>query len=187
MTDNNRICGHCAHIDKDGKCRKNGEQRGYWEMRTCFEPAKPQFPASEAKIEEVLIENAKKPGIVFKTCKICGSTLPLDQFPKHPRTADGHSTICRECYKTKNADSLRKAAENSAAARKGIKRGPYKPRAIETKPAPVAETKPVPGIHLGNVDPFRFATDRQLCDELIARGYRGKLTHTIELSAPDEQ
>lgn len=177
MTDNNRICGHCAHIDKDGKCRKNGEQRGYWEMRTCYEDN--QQPHVEVKEPT-------------KTCKICGRTLPLDQFPKHPRTADGHSTICRECYKTKNADSLRKAAENSAAARKGNKRGPYKPRTIETKPAPVAETKPVPmgGCPTGPKGPngaLMNFTDTQLCDELIARGYRGKLTHTIELSAPDEQ
>ena len=170
MSKDNHICGHCKHYDDERAwCRQYKESAPYFQIKTCYEDAEPA-------VQEPT-----------KTCKVCGRTLPLDQFPKHPRTADGHSTICRECYKTKNADSLRKAAENSAAARKGNKRGPYKPRAIETKPAPVAETKPVPGIHLGNVDPFRFATDIQLCDELIARGYRGKLTHTIELSAPDEQ
>lgn len=173
MSKDNHICGHCKHYDDERAwCRQYKESAPYFQIKTCYEDN--QQPHVEVKEPT-------------KTCKICGRTLPLDQFPKHPRTADGHSTICRECYKTKNADSLRKAAENSAAARKGNKRGPYKPRAIETKPAPVAETKPVPGIHLGNVDPFRFATDRQLFDELIARGYRGKLTHTIELSAPDEQ
>ena len=171
MAEVDRICGHCAHYSKEGQCLNNREHRGYWETRSCFEPS------------------LKQP---TKTCKICGRTLPLDQFPKHPRTADGHSTICRECYKTKNADSLRKAAENSAAARKGNKRGPYKPRAIETKPAPAAETKPVPmgGCPTGPKGPngaLMNFTDTQLCDELIARGYRGKLTHTIELSAPDEQ
>ena len=167
MAEVDRICGHCAHYSKEGQCLNNREHRGYWETRSCFEPS------------------LKQP---TKTCKICGKELPLDQFPKHPRTADGHATICAECFRIKNAASLRKAAENSAAARKGNKRGPYKPRGVETKPAPAAETKPVPGIHLGNIDPFRFATDRQLFDELVARGYTGTLTRVVTLSAePNNQ
>lgn len=175
MSKDNHICGHCKHYDDERAwCRQYKESAPYFQIKTCYEDNQPE---------------AQEPR---KTCKICGRTLPLDQFPRHPRTADGHSTICRECYKTKNADSLRKAAENSAAARKGNKRGPYKPRAIETKPAPVAETKPVPmgGCPTGPKGPngsLMNFTDRDLCDELIARGYRGKLTRTIELSAPDEQ
>lgn len=171
MSKDNHICGHCKHYDDERAwCRQYKESAPYFQIKTCYEDDQPE---------------AQQP---TKTCKICGRTLPLDQFPKHPRTADGHSTICRECYKTKNADSLRKAAENSAAARKGNKRGPYKPRAIETKPAPVAETKPMPVIDNPLLRPdLTVFTDRQLFDELLSRGYRGRLTRTIELSAPDER
>ena len=187
MSKDNHICGHCKHYDDERAwCRQYKESAPYFQIKTCYEDN--QQPHVEVKEPT-------------KTCKVCGRTLPLDQFPRHPRTADGHSTICRECYKTKNADSLRKAAENSAAARKGNKRGPYKPRAIETKPAPVAETKPVPVLGIKPVPDtsieiqspsgirhgLSFWSDRQLFDELIARGYRGKLTRIVELSAPDEQ
>lgn len=167
MAEVDRICGHCAHYSKEGQCLKNREHRGYWETRSCYEPS------------------LKQP---TKTCKICGKELPLDQFPKHPRTADGHSTICRECYKTKNAASIKKAAENSAASRKGIKRGPYRQGAIETKPAPKMETKPQPVIPSVRPAALHAFTDRELYDELVARGYTGTLTRVVTLSAePNNQ
>lgn len=137
MAEVDRICGHCAHYSKEGQCLKNREHRGYWETRSCFEPS------------------LKQP---TKTCKICGKELPLDQFPKHPRTADGHATICAECFRTKNAASIKKAAVVSATNRKGTK---------------------------GIFDNF---TDRQLFDELLARGYTGTLTRVVTLSAePNNQ
>lgn len=137
MAEVDRICGHCAHYSKEGQCLKNREHRGYWETRSCYEPS------------------LKQP---TKTCKICGKELPLDQFPKHPRTADGHATICAECFRTKNAVSIKKAAVVSATNRKGTK---------------------------GVFDNF---TDRQLFDELLARGYTGTLTRVVTLSAePNNQ
>lgn len=171
MSENTKICGHCAHIDKDGKCRQFGESRGYFEMRTCFEE-----PATVSKTENVA---------PTKVCRICGRTLPLDQFPKHPRTPDKHYTICSECIRAKNADSIRKAAD--ASHRKGSKRGPYKQGTVETKPAPAVESKPLPPADNPRLRPdLHVFTDRQLYNELTSRGYTGTLTRIITLQAPDE-
>ena len=34
-----------------------------------------------------------------KTCKICGTTKPLEQFPKHCHYADNLDVRCRTCIK----------------------------------------------------------------------------------------
>ena len=191
-------CEHCAYWASNSftgtsSCRlTKRDDVGYFapacehfERREQPTKTKETMETTETKIEDALIENAKKPGIVFKTCKICGCTLPLDSFPKHPRTKDGHTTICADCFRAKNAASIKKASENSAAARKGNKRGSYKPRAIETKPAPVDETKPVPMNTLTPDQIYIFnlhtLTDRQLYDELRRRGWTGTLTRTETL------
>ena len=34
-----------------------------------------------------------------KTCFVCGQTLPIDDFYRHPMMADGHLGKCKECCK----------------------------------------------------------------------------------------
>ena len=98
-----------------------------------------------------------------KVCKICGRALPLDSFPKHPRTKDGHGHICAECLKAKNASSIQAAID----ARKG-------PRAQVKGPS-----QPAPQI----VDKRDLAdyTDADLYEELKRRGWAGTLTRTETL------
>lgn len=35
----------------------------------------------------------------MKKCRRCGKDLPLEEFYTHPRMADGHLNICKECTK----------------------------------------------------------------------------------------
>ena len=102
-----------------------------------------------------------------KVCKICGRTLPLDSFPKHPRTKDGHSHICAECLKAKNASSIQAAID----ARKKKKEVNIQVDALPD------------GIHKVVIDPAKLEhyTDQQLYDELIRRGWTGTLTRTETL------
>lgn len=34
----------------------------------------------------------------MKVCKVCGETKPLDDFPRHPSTTDGHLIRCKVCH-----------------------------------------------------------------------------------------
>lgn len=36
---------------------------------------------------------------LFKTCRECGRTLPIDAFGKSAQSPDGHMHLCRECLK----------------------------------------------------------------------------------------
>ena len=48
-----------------------------------------------------------------KTCYRCHQSKPLPDFPTHPKMADGHLNLCRDC---------RKSADNAAYAnRQGAK------------------------------------------------------------------
>lgn len=168
-------CGHCAYWANNSftgtsSCRlTKRDDVGYF-APSCEHFERREQPTKPKETMETTETTNTAPQT--KVCKICGRELPLDSFLKHPRTKDGHTTICADCFRTKNADSLRKAAENSAAARKGNKRGPYKPRAIETKPVPAVQV-----VRVG-IDTF---TDRQLYDELRRRGWTGTLTRTETL------
>ena len=163
MSNDNHICSHCRHYaPADSKCGITRDTVGYF-ARACdkFE-------------DNVFFEHADQPKPQMQTCKICGRTLPLDDFPKHPRPATGNTTICRDCFRIKNAASIKKAAASSAISRKGTKRGPYKPRVKTEAPAAI-------------VTGLNAYTDDQLFNELLARGYKGTLTRVIELSAPDQK
>ena len=43
-----------------------------------------------------------------KTCFVCGETLPIDDFYRHPEMADGHLGKCKNCCKAQ-AHGYRKA------------------------------------------------------------------------------
>ena len=189
-------CGHCAYWANNSftgtsSCRlTKRDDVGYF-APSCehFEkreqPTKPKetMETTETKIEEVLIENAKKPGIVFKTCKICRCTLPLDSFPKHPRTKDGHTTICADCFRAKNAASIQKAVDARVNKTKAAVE-PETTKEAQRIGAGIAENikdqldkRPI----LPPFEQLASLTDRQLFDELRRRGWTGTLTRTETL------
>src|SRR5574343_149420 len=60
----------------------------------------------------------------MKSCIKCNAVKPLDDFYKHPRMADGHLNMCKECAKRiaidnrlKNIDRVR-AYDSERAKRK---------------------------------------------------------------------
>lgn len=94
---NDKRCGHCVHIrPSDGYCRRRGIYVNALASESCFfspdksdpEPANPRL---------VILSTHLAPD-GMKTCKKCGRTLLIDQFPKHPKSRDHHSCTCLECY-----------------------------------------------------------------------------------------
>lgn len=85
-----KTCGHCVRLRKsDGYCRKRGVYVNALAEETCFiGPDDNETPESASRSRK-----ERK-----KICKKCGRTLPIYQFPRHPKSRDGHSCTCLECY-----------------------------------------------------------------------------------------
>ena len=95
MSQNNEICGDCVNMRKeDGHCGRIGNYVNY------FRAACKNF-VDRKDVEETIAAAPKltKPGT--KVCKDCGRELPLEQFPRHPKSRDGHTSVCAECYSKK--------------------------------------------------------------------------------------
>lgn len=92
---------------------------------------------------------------IYKTCRRCGRTLPIEQFHANNSSPDGHKIYCREC-------SAEMAKEYAAR------------RLERNAPQTMGE---------GNVDgPLSTFKPRELIEELRRRGYKGKLTYTHEIT-----
>lgn len=89
-------CGECKHIRADRfsqfVCTKTGRPAGLLQSKECFEPT---TLTTETKMEE----NKDIKETKTKVCKRCGRELPLHEFGRHARTADGLKVYCRQCSK----------------------------------------------------------------------------------------
>lgn len=89
MPTTDKTCGKCASLrGTDGYCKSKGIYVHAWDERPCFhepEPELPPMPEPERRLPRM------------KTCKECGRTFPLDEFPKHNTSRDGHDGVCIEC------------------------------------------------------------------------------------------
>ena len=95
-----KTCGHCARFrETDGWCRKKGRYVNALSVEQCFLPVDEQ-PQTQ--------EPGPKPHM--KVCKDCGRELPLDEFPRHPKSRDGHAPMCKECYSAKMKEAQKKDA-----------------------------------------------------------------------------
>ena len=120
----------------------------------------------------------------MKVCKVCGRTLPLDEFPKNPHAKDGHLNTCKVCW------SAMKKAEH--ARRKGA--APVEvPDGIIPDIKPVAESceekkagkcpfddKFLDGLAQKVTERM---PDEMLIAELAKRGYKGEVVKRIVLKA----
>ena len=79
-------CGNCKnYIQGKAQCGLTNKEVGFLDVKTCYEAPDKTEPKT-------------------KVCKRCGRELPLHEFGKHARTADGLQVYCRECAK----ESVRK-------------------------------------------------------------------------------
>ena len=206
-------CGHCAYWASNSftgtsSCRlTKRDDVGYF-APSCEHFEKREQPTKPKETMNTTETTNTAPQT--KVCKNCGRELPLEDFPEHPRTADGHGHICTECFRAKNAASIQKAID-------ARKKKPTKEASIDGKEFEAAQravslkrdqgTKPKIKIGFspeleklikeerGHIDkiaddlmkqlmqqvkPTMF-TDQQLYDELFRRGWIGTLTRTETL------
>lgn len=104
---NDKNCGNCAVMrPSDGYCKTTGQYVNALAVRNCFVP-KEELAELKAKPLPVAPKLPKE-----KTCKACGRTLPLDDFPSHNTSRDKHDGVCKECK------SKQMTAANEARARR---------------------------------------------------------------------
>ena len=78
-------CGYCKHyLPGKALCGLTKKEVGFLEVKLCYE--------ANTNMEE---NNETK----TKVCKRCGRELPLHEFGRHARTADGLQVYCRQCSK----------------------------------------------------------------------------------------
>ena len=78
-------CGYCKHyLPGKALCGLTKKEVGVLEVKPCYE--------ANTNMEE---NNETK----TKVCKRCGRELPLHEFGRHARTADGLQVYCRQCSK----------------------------------------------------------------------------------------
>lgn len=91
------ICGECSEyrVLNNGQnyCHKTKKVTGYLQQKECFIPKDTKMDNNETKKADTQ-EQTKT-----KVCKRCGRELPLHEFGRHARTADGLQVYCRECSK----------------------------------------------------------------------------------------
>ena len=138
-------CGYCLHYSTPNGspfCRKTGKVTGYLLQKDCFTP----------KINTQMETTQGQPKT--KVCKRCGRELPLHEFGRHTRTADGLQTYCRECC----AASVKRARKKKA------------------------DKKVLEVMHVKDANPLVVFTNQELLDEIKRRGYTGYLKHVEEIS-----
>lgn len=99
-----RTCSRCVNLrDADGYCSRRGEYRNALADAPdgCFVDRSDAFDHIESVLKD---GHEQKP--VTKKCRGCGRDLPLDAFPNHSRSRDGHGYYCPECLSKK----MKKAA-----------------------------------------------------------------------------
>ena len=115
----------------------------------------------------------------MKKCSKCGRELPISEFYRNRTTKDGYTDRCKECHNEEVKKSKAKrvviAAKTGYAAPEPPKVTPSDSATVERKVLNGAADKVYAHPELARFSP------RQLIEELRERGYRGKLTYTMEV------
>lgn len=117
-----------------------------------------------------------------KKCAKCGRVLTVDNFSKSSRAKDGLQSYCKECASKSAMGSIEKKKKGNIA---GAKTG-FQPTDAPKPTISAQET--VERRVLGGAAYKVYAhpelarfSPRQLIEELRERGYRGKLTYSVEV------
>lgn len=111
-----KTCGKCASLrGADGYCKSKGIYVHAWDERPCFHEPEPELPPMP-KVKEP--EPTPAPAPKTKVCHRCGKEYPLNYFPKHNKSKDGHDGVCRDC-KAKQMTAAQEAREDRRRKRIG--------------------------------------------------------------------
>lgn len=146
------FCGECQQyiVRPNGEdfCAKTGKVVPYLAERECFEAR--GIINNDESIKPM--KETNKPQT--KVCTVCGRELPIDSFPTHPKSKDGHTSTCKECHSKKLSEGQK-----------------HSQGATLKKPEP----------QFCKEDGLVAYDAAVLVAELRARGYDVKCTKTIEL------
>ena len=96
------ICGDCSEyrVLNNGQnyCHKTKKVTGYLQQKECFTPKDTKMETEYIKKTDDTFTTDTE-NVKTKVCKRCGKELPLHEFARHARAADGHQVYCRECQK----------------------------------------------------------------------------------------
>ena len=96
------ICGDCSEyrVLNNGQnyCHKTKKVTGYLQQKECFTPKDTKMETEYIKkTDDTFTTDTEQ--VKTKVCKRCGKDLPIHEFARHARAADGHQVYCRECQK----------------------------------------------------------------------------------------
>lgn len=210
-------CSDCRYFRDDGICTNpNSRKRevGYFQkpcdklieklpdkpILSTIKPKTKKIEHNKPQIEQTMVKIEQTPKT--KTCARCGRELPIEQFRGNLKAADGHISICNECY----AERRRKDKEWAKEAEEKVSKLIEKVHEKDPKPnASMVRPNGKPLIEAPTTDPtmlkirrqlregvapsipkdediakmVHYASSKLLIAELTNRGWKGQLTYVM--------
>lgn len=162
-------------------CRKDHKDVPFFAERVCFTTHEEYgllFALEVTKIEQdvnkLTQENNMTENATTKVCMDCGRELPIEQFRPNHRSKDGHLGVCYECMNKKIMDTKRKKICDDIFDEDEVDK--------DESPSMMKEVKGKMNAFVErSVKNLSSATDKELKDELVSRGWMVTCTKTIEL------
>lgn len=180
-----RVCKKCGRL--------LAQSFFYNTCRTCISCV------SAARAEENKKNETPKPIIVMteKKCAHCGKVQPVENYHPNPKMADGLMSICKQCMKDIRLETVKRKKRDGNPVEVAIAAPPtdvetaatsadYKPVVVEA-PKCVEASAPVDVLPTTIEIPAKgwesyvvgYIPDDLLYKELVARGWRGKMSKTL--------
>lgn len=111
-----------------------------------------------------------------KKCPTCGRELPVSEFSKNPHCKDGLFAICKECARASHKKAVGKTGGKPADVYSGVKTADKVVHEAAQAGFVLSSAKKVwYKAELASV------SNRDLIEELKARGFKGKLSYVYEI------